>query len=159
MRGTIQRGLTAEFKQFLLDYVYKVGGVPWISEDPTNPGEIIGGTWEPIVDPETGGSVFLLSASEAHPAGETGGEAAHTLTTAELPLIEGLVRGTLSGSDTGVFQYASGVFSLADSSVAPVPTDKSTNARHQTIEMSFGGGQAHNNMPPYLVVYMWRRTA
>lgn len=22
-----------------------------------------------------------------------------------------------------------------------------------------GGSQAHNNMPPYLAVYMWRRTA
>lgn len=40
-----------------------------------------------------------------------------------------------------------------------VQTDSAGNHSHTVTINNSGGGQAHNNMPPYLSVYMWQRTA
>lgn len=137
----------------LLDLIYPVGSI-YMSANATSPASFIGGSWERIQ------GRFLLAASSSYTAGSTGGEATHTLTEAELPEISGSFGGTSSGNAWGVLGTSSGVFSRSDPIPAPTNTEKSsTNTRNTTVNMSFGSGQAHNNMPPYLAVYVWKRTA
>jgi microcystin-dependent protein len=107
-----------------------------------------GGTWERIKDR------FLLAAGDSYTAGDTGGEATHTLTTSEIPDLGTFV--ALNWSDqvhhtTGIFK--NGGMKTQDRT-APAGTEMGENY----IKAS-GGEQAHNNMPPYQVVYIWKRTA
>ena len=121
----------------LLDYVYPVGSI-YMSVNSTSPATLFGGTWEQIQD------TFLLAAGSTYAAGSTGGEAAHTLTVDEMPNhthMYAATRTANSGSNT----------------FRPVSYGESGATE---INMSYtGGGQAHNNMPPYLAVYVWKRTA
>lgn len=140
-------------KTALLNLVYPVGSI-YMSANATSPASFLGGSWERIQ------GRFLLAASSSYTAGSTGGEATHTLTEAELPEISGSFGGTSSGNAWGVLGTSSGVFSRSEPIPAPTNTEKSsTNTRNATVSMSFGSGQAHNNMPPYLAVYVWKRTA
>lgn len=116
--------------------IYPVGSI-YISVNSTNPSTYFGGTWERIQD------TFLLAAGSTYSAGSTGGEATHTLTVSEMPSH----RHTL-GSTNGSVGYTETV-SLGNSS----------QASHTSYSSFVGGGQAHNNMPPYLAVYVWKRTA
>ena len=121
-------------KSDLLNMVYPVGSI-YMSVNNVSPASFLGGTWEQIQ------GRFLLASSESYPAGSTGGEATHTLTEGEMP------RHVHNGhfinlSMAGGFDYMPGGQYVADSDTTPT-----------------GGGQPHNNMPPYLVVYMWQRTA
>ena len=118
----------------VLNLVFPVGSV-YISCNSTGPATLFGGSWTQIQ------GRFLLAADSAHPAGSTGGEATHTLTEGEMP------RHVHNGhfinlSMEGGFDYVPGGQYSADSATTPT-----------------GGGQPHNNMPPYLAVYMWKRTA
>ena len=61
-----------------LDKVYPVGSI-YMSVNSTDPGTLFGGTWAKIE------GQFLLGSSTTYPLGSTGGEATHTLTTAEMP--------------------------------------------------------------------------
>lgn len=151
--GYAERILTAVQQSALLDLVYPVGSI-YMSANATSPASFLGGSWERIQ------GRFLLAASSSYTAGSTGGEATHTLTEAELPEISGSFGGTSSGNAWGVLGTSSGVFSRSEPIPAPTNTEKSsTNTRNATVNMSFGSGQAHNNMPPYLAVYVWKRTA
>ena len=114
--------------------IYPVGSI-YMSVNSTNPGTLFGGTWEQLKD------VFLLAASSTYAAGSTGGEANHTLTIDEMPSHTHNI-----GANSG-FRDESSPYSY------PHPGTK-TKASGAT-----GGGQPHNNMPPYLAVYMWKRTA
>ena len=58
---------------------YPVGSI-YMSVNSTNPSQLFGGTWEAIA----GGRV-LIGQNTSYPAGSTGGEATHTLTTNEMP--------------------------------------------------------------------------
>ena len=116
-----------------LNYVYPVGSI-YISVNSANPSTLFGGAWEQIQ------GQFLLSAGNGYTAGTTGGEATHTLTKAEMPIDYG----SHSGGSRGISSWVDNATVLNDGSY------KTGN---------IGGGQPHNNMPPYLVVYMWKRTA
>lgn len=123
----------------IVDYIYPVGAI-YISTVNTNPQDLFGGTWEQIKDR------FLLSTGDSYTSGSTGGEATHTLTIAEMPAHHHNI-GNNRGSGNMTWSGLTGVKN-ADGVVYGYPTTGDT-----------GGGQSHNNMPPYLVVYMWKRTA
>lgn len=141
----------------LLDYAHPVGSV-YISTAATDPANLFGGgTWERIKD------VFLLAAGDTYAAGASGGEAAHTLTANEMPshthnpANQAGYYGFITNSqkaftvgDMGV-QSGSGRYYPYASAAFDISRNTATGAT--------GGGKAHNNMPPYLTVYAWRRTA
>lgn len=135
--GMLERGAKA-LPRFL-DQIYPVGAI-YMSTTSTDPGTLFGGTWTQIKDK------FLLSAGDTYTAGDTGGEATHTLTKDEMPSHDHSYPVTID-------------------SAAPNPTASEVRlgaalsylGDHYTG--SAGSGQAHNNMPPYLAVYVWKRTA
>ena len=115
---------------------YPIGAI-YLSVNNTNPADLFGGTWEQIKD------TFLLAAGDTYSAGSTGGEATHTLTVDEMPSHN-------HGFKTIEKKAASGTnysrFASDGDAVGSVITET-------------GGGQAHNNMPPYLAVFMWQRVS
>ena len=119
----------------ILQAIYPVGAI-YISTVSTSPAELFGfGTWERIQD------TFLLAAGDKYLAGSTGGEAEHTLTEEEMPI---------HSHNFTAIQRDSSKSTLATGSYGYESTEGSTE--------NTGGGQAHNNMPPYLAVYIWKRT-
>lgn len=129
----------------ILEAVYPVGSI-YISVNSTSPQTLFGGTWEAIK------GKFLLGSSSTHKAGSTGGEETHTLTTGEMPEHTHPMYSGNAGGD-GEWTPDKGVY-LVDS----VTQTKTTWWARLGMDYA-GGGNAHNNMPPYLAVYMWKRTA
>ena len=120
--------------------LYPVGAV-YISTVATNPGTLFGfGTWEQITDR------FLLACGSSYKAGATGGEASHKLSVSEMPSHNHATNiRVMTSSPTGSGGGQDGW--LIDSGSSMVYTSNT------------GSTSAHNNMPPYLAVYMWKRTA
>ena len=103
---------------------------------------IYNGTWEQIKD------VFLLAAGDNYIAGSTGGEATHTLTENEMPSHNHNVYGWGYNSGTENATYGNHAGGMRQEELYSWLRIGNT-----------GGNQPHNNMPPYLTVYMWRRIA
>lgn len=117
---------------------YPVGSI-YMSINNTNPSTLFGGTWEQIKD------TFLLSAGDTYTAGDTGGEAEHTLTVNEMPVHSHHFDMRLNATTGGYY--------------AQPPYAGNNGTVNERGTKNEGGGLAHNNMPPYLTVYMWKRTA
>ena len=146
---------TAE-TNFVLDNVYPIGSI-YMNVNSTNPGTLFGGTWEQIQ------GKFLLGMSSSYPAGSQGGEASHTLTTEEMPS-----HGHNPANQSGYYGFITNskkAFEVGDMGsqsgsgryypYSTVAFDVSRN----TLTGTTGGGNSHNNMPPYLSIYIWKRTA
>ena len=139
----------------IFDLIYPVGSF-YISSKSTNPAILFGGTWEQIQ------GRFLLGRSSSYPVGSMGGEATHTLTESEMPSHNG----HLSSGISGGAPYEKGNYKgFLNSDIMTPYSDigrgwnvYAGNEMHPASE-AVGGGQAHNNMPPYLSVYIWKRTA
>lgn len=125
-------------KANILLSVYPVGSI-YRSTASTSPAELFGGTWERIKDR------FLLAAGDTYTAGSTGGEAQHTLTVNEIP--------SHSHAVPSINKWLSPEGGGTDANYSVV-SNNNTQASGLT-----GGGQAHNNLPPYLAVYIWKRVA
>lgn len=144
----------------IFDLIYPVGSI-YISVNSTNPEVLFGGTWEQLKD------VFLLGCSlQLNPLGSTGGEAKHTLTTNEIPNHEHDIRqyGNSSRtypSDIAVDDPSKSAYATQISGVSSGYLKSSVSWGGELVagSMRNSGGQAHNNMPPYLAVAMWKRTA
>ena len=130
----------------LLDMVYPVGSI-YLSVSGTDPQTLFGGTWARLED------VFLLAAGAKHAAGSTGGEESHILTEPEIaPHKHAMAYGPESSASSTGFPYG----------IAAGSATNSAGGRGYASNLgtfSAGGGQPHNNMPPYLAVYTWKRTA
>lgn len=140
-------------KSQLINLIYPVGAI-YISVNSTSPQTLFGGTWQQISD------TFLLAAGATYTAGSTGGEATHTLTEAELPVIDtSTLRWHGQEHGTHVHQVNGKWYGTQISNMYQTTGQTTGAVSYSDIGLRFGGGGAHNNMPPYLSVYMWKRTA
>ena len=124
----------------ILSKVYPVGSI-YMSLSSTDPKTLFGGTWERLKDR------FLLAAGDSYSAGAIGGEATHTLTKDEMPSHNHYA--AVSGGTDSYGQNRTAISSFAI---------KTQGYSDSSTIFATGGGDAHNNMPPYLAVYMWKRT-
>lgn len=151
--------IVGESSRAELAAVYPIGSI-YMSVNNVNPATLFGfGTWEQIKDR------FLLSSGNTYIAGNTGGNSSvnytpagsvgnHTLTVNEIPNHNHSVQ---------FVEWKQDGFWVGNGSYTQLGfVNKNTS--------SVGGGQGHNHgftgtqatintMPPYLVVYMWKRTA
>lgn len=127
----------------LLDYIYPVGSI-YMNTTLVNPAILFGGTWARIED------TFLLAAGSSYVGGTTGGNAAHTLTVEEMPSHrhdwKGFKTASLSGSTYTVALIGSDSYT-------------GTGGPQAAGGDSAGNTVPFNIVPPYLVVYVWQRTA
>ena len=161
-------------KNLILETTHPVGSLE-INTSGINPSEYLGGRWESFGSGRTLVGVNSDD-SDFDVAEETGGEKTHTLTTNEIPahthgsksLVgtwanwgegSGQVSRTANGYKvTGIVsavgdnnQYGWGTSTGRDSDNTSLKID----ATHE--HNSVGGGQAHNNLQPYITVYFWKR--
>lgn len=146
----------------ILELVYPVGSI-YMSVNSTNPGTLFGGTWERIQDR------FLLAAGSTYSAGSANGQASvkytpagtvanHTLNVNEIPVHYHAMRYSTGSTSGAGYAWTGSKYSWTSA------TESSSGMK------GAGGGQPHNHgftgtqatiatMPPYLTVYMWKRTA
>lgn len=125
----------------IVNLVYPVGSI-YLSVSSTSPAILFGGTWVQLKDR------FPLGEGDTYNAGNIGGEATHKLTTSEMP-----------SHSHNVSKTSEQRWSNVDGNWANFRCGTSTVIGNNIYTQNTGGGEAHNNMPPYLVVYMWKRTA
>lgn len=144
----------------VLDLVYPIGSI-YMSVNETSPSTLFGGTWEAIrgrfligtgrneanTQSQFGENDFPEGAINI-PAGAMGGEAKHQLKISEIPDHghDAAVNG--GTSDYGQTRTTIGNFA-----------QKTSGYIDNSTILHTGGSGSHNNMPPYLSVYMWKRTA
>lgn len=149
-----------------VDKAWPVGAV-YIGVTSANPNTLLGvGTWV-----RHGAGTMLVSQLDADPefgaAGNTGGTKTETLTSAQIPAhthpaTSGGANVPADMSITDRTSSAStGAFVAVDSGVGGVDVfiAGSNHSHPVTVNANTGGGGSHNNLPPYTVVYVWRRTA
>lgn len=129
----------------IFETIYPVGSIYTNASVSTNPGTLLGfGTWtafgagKVMVGKNTSGTFAT--------AGATGGEETHTLTTTEMPAHTHNLKHDTYGT-------------FANSVNVPIAKTDSIEGAAQITTLSTGGDGAHNNLQPYIVVYMWQRTA
>ena len=136
--NTLQIALDVEFlgkvHGAIVDAVYPVGSI-YIAYNHTNPATLFGGTWARIEN------AFLWGVDSSGTIGQTGGSKTHTLTVNELP------KHSHGGTYTNAGTSRTHAWLASNGSAMG----------YDTVEA--GGGQPHNNMPPYIQVSIWRRTA
>ena len=143
-------------------------GYIYLSTTNISPATYFGGVWEQIKDR------FLLTAGSTYKAGATGGSATVSLATKHLPSHNH----SFSTGNSGEHTHYVMTFPYSGSSqqyycIAPSPggnVNEGTQWRggyassagshaHSGTTNSTGSGTAHDNMPPYLVVYAWKRVS
>lgn len=155
---------------------YPIGSI-YQSTNNTSPSILFGGTWVQLTDR------FLVGAGSSYSVGATGGESVVTLDINHIPPHQHYgatdVAGyhdhqvALNGDDGFNIYYRlnwgdnnlgyciSGNNLNGQSSGASFPSIAKPNGNHiHSFTTSFaGGGQSHENKPPYRAVYMWYRSA
>lgn len=157
----------------ILTNLYPVGSI-YISVYNTNPSTYFGGTWEEF---GTGRTLVGVDTSDNdfNTAGKTGGEKAHTLTINETPAHSHTGNTNTDGHHRHQIAYSDNTITQPSSndkiSVSGWDTHYGLNEwltysggnfsahSHTFTTDNTGGGNAHNNMQPYITVYMWKRTA
>ncbi len=150
--------------------VYDVGlqslpvGSIYQSTVATSPEKLFGGTWEAM----PAGRVLLAQGKSSwgttYNAGSTGGEATHQLTVGEMPAHNHIASISTTGNHTHTLKvvddersagnYAAGGASFQNGTAT---TNSSGNHTHTIVIDNTGLSQAHNNLQPYISIYIWKR--
>ncbi len=143
---------------------WPIGSI-YMNFNSTSPADLFGGTWSRF-----GQGKMLISQDPTDAsfdtAGETGGSKTHTNTTIEMAAHD---HGGSTGGQSNTHQHPIGTGDLYYvqgstgpntilSLGTPVETGDADQDHHHGVN-SQGDGQAYSIMNPYIVVYMWRRTA
>ena len=139
----------------LLDLIYPVGSIfEWAPAAYSNVdlstaekvAAYLGGRWEAY-----GAGLVTVGVQAGDPdfgkAGQTGGEKAHLLTEPEMPSHNHVDNDRIMWTDVG-----GGGMKSEYNDNANIRIDNG-----QQVTQWTGGGQPHNNMPPYVVVYRYWR--
>lgn len=128
---------------------YPVGSVYISISSDFNPNTSFGGTWSKIAKGHC-----LIQAGDSYVLGSTGGESTHILTVNEMPKhAHPIVRNDGQKVSAWATDAGSGNKWI-------LPVDGNNTSDHLEYMAYFeGGSSAHNNMPPYLAVNIWKRTA
>lgn len=143
---------------------YPVGSI-YMSVNSTSPSTLFGGTWEAM----PAGRVLLAQGTASwgtYNAGATGGEATHQLTVGELPAhnhsassnwtgdhVHAIQTYNHSGASVGVSQFYSRDYARNHN------TNSAGGHYHTVTVNNTGSNQGHNNMQPFIAVYIWKRTS
>lgn len=142
-------------KEQILDITYPVGSF-YFTNNTANPADLFGGIWEQIKDR------FLL-ASGSRVLGETGGEESVTLTSSNMPKhAHSLPAHAHSYTTIDATSESGQRYSLGNGgSIQFYSNGNTTRVSTSTsgTSGSSGSGTSHNNMPPYLVVNIWKRVS
>ena len=119
-------------------------------------GTLFGGTWSQITNR------FLLAAGSSYTAGNTGGSSTHSHTTAAHTLTVDEIPSHEHNNARGVTSVSPGSSSTPNTAWA-----NGSSFAWSTKTDPTGGGESHSHgntgssssLPPYLVVYIWKRTA
>ena len=137
---------TQTYPPTVIDMIYPVGSI-YMSVNATNPGNFFGGTW---VEWGSGRVPVGVKSNDANfnTVEKIGGESTHTLTVEQMP-------GHAHNYQFTVVPEITGVNLGYGTEAVGGPGDYSQSMSTYTT----GGGQAHNNLQPYITCYMWKRTA
>lgn len=149
--------VNSDWITMIKNYYYPVGSI-YMSTTSTSPVTLFGGSWSPLE------GRFLLCNSDSYTAGSTGGATTVTLTSAQTGM-QGhntdwtgshqhyfyirIAKNTEAGTNRAI--YNSG----GSNSVTYY---SSTDGAHTHTVSAANASNSHTNMPPYLAVYMWKRT-
>ncbi len=166
----LKERLEQDYNTISLLTVYPIGSI-YISVASTNPNLLFGGTWASFA----AGKVLVgldISQSEFNTIEEIGGSKTQTLTTSQLPSHTHIQNAHTHTINDDGHTHAVSVYGIgAATSVAgaatggPIDVDTQSNTTGITINsttstnQNTGSGLPHNNLQPYIVVYMFKRTA
>jgi hypothetical protein len=142
---TITGALSAGSGLVTMSDIYPVGSIYINAAVTTNPATLLGfGTWSSF---GTGRCLVGYSPTDSDfdALQETGGAKTHTLSIAEMP--------------SHNHNRPLGWKPAPNSTDVDITGGNGINPQTNMVTDNTGGGGAHNNMPPYIVVKMWRRTA
>lgn len=157
----------------ILNKTYPVGSI-YMSVNSTEPSTLFGGTWERLqgrfligagtnTEINSNGDYGDIGHGDPNFAGgETGGEYYHQLNTTEMPEHHHDTNDwtMVANKDAVKISTNFGAKCIsAPETTNIVPNIKATKNEDGNATGDAGGDGKHNNMPPYLAVYMWKRTA
>ena len=155
---------STEIAQSFLDTIYPIGSVYTNATNSTNPGTLLGfGTWTafgagrvPVGIDSTDNDFDVVG--EGQNTNGTNGAKTHTLTISEMPAHDHVAnRDTYGTANLLLRRNSNGAGSVGDlDNTVGEPGLRGSDVGFPEIE---GSGSAHNNLQPYIVVYMWKRTA
>lgn len=123
---------------YIVDKIYPIGSI-YLSVNNTSPSVLFGGEWEQIKDR------FLLGCGDTFVNGVVGGEKDHILTLEEMPNHSHSYEAYIDMNPVGGYDKVI------------VYGNPQGTAYHTFNVSDVGGSVPHNNLPPYLAVYIWKR--
>ena len=141
-----------------IDQIYPIGSI-YMSVNNIDPGTLFGGTWEAIEN------TFLVAQGTNFTAGTSGGALNHSHTT-NIGTSGGPSNNTSGGPSTNtsgstaltVAQLPSHNHGSGQGHTHTLSSHTHTLSSHTHSQVSVGTSSI-SNLPPYLAVYMWKRTA
>lgn len=135
--------------------IYPIGSIYISTNVNFNPQTTWGGTWV-----KTAKGRCLIGANDTYPLGSTGGEEMHYLTGNEMPP-HGHSAGKVYNYKLSNYGLKADVWEQSGDQVLYIDqtSESSSTSSNILLTNSEGGGASHNNMQPYLAVYIWERTA